>query len=106
MLPSTTLNRHRNQSLAQNSILGPLVLLCINDLLKVFIKLFAILFVDDTSVFLEAKKLIDITKILNEELAKLTLRLSANKFTLNAFESHFIFFHGPTIIFRDAIILL
>ena len=75
------------------SVLGPLFfLLCINDLPNVSL-LFAILFADDTSVFLKVKDLVEITRILNAELAKLTICLSANKLTLNSFKSHFMIFH-------------
>ena len=42
-------------------------------------KLFAILFADDTSVFLEGKDLAEIINTLNAELAKLTVWLSANR---------------------------
>ena len=65
---------------AQSSIF----LLRINDLPNVSDTLFAILFADDTSVFLEGNDLVEITHILNAELAKLTIWLSANKLTLNS----------------------
>ena len=79
----------------QGSVLGPLFfLLCINDLPNVSDTLFAILFADDTSVFLEGNDLVEITHILNAELAKLTIWLSANyKLTLNSSKSHFMIFH-------------
>ena len=46
---------------------------CINDPPNVSDTLFAILFADDTSVFLEGNDLVEITHILNAELAKLTI---------------------------------
>ena len=67
-------------------------LLCINDLPNVSDTLFAILFADD-SVFLEGNDLVEITHILNAELAKLTIWLSAKKLTLNSSKSHFMIFH-------------
>ena len=76
--------------------LGPgtsIFLLCINDLPNVSDTLFAILFADDTSVFLGESDLVEITHILNAELAKLTIWLSANKLTLNSSKSHFMIFH-------------
>ena len=78
----------------QCSVLGPLFfLLCINDLPNVSDTVFAILFADDTSIFLERKDLVELTHILNAELAKLTIWLSANKLTLNSSKSHFMIFH-------------
>ena len=68
-------------------------LLCINDLPNVSDTLFAILFADDTSVFLEGNDLVEITHILNAELAKFAIWLSANKLTLNSSKSHFMIFH-------------
>ena len=86
----------------QGSILGPLFfLLCINDLPNVSEKLFAILFADDTSVFLEGKDLAEITNTLNAELAKLTVWLSANKLTLNTSKSHFMNFHHAKLKSSD-----
>ena len=64
-------------------------------------KLFAILFADDTSVFLEDKNLAEITNTLNAELAKLTVWLSANKLTLNTSKSHFMIFHRAKLKSSD-----
>ena len=86
----------------QGSILGPLFfLLYINNLPNVSEKLFAILFADDTSVFLEGKDLAEITNTLNAEHAKLTVWLSANKLTLNTSKSHFMIFHRAKLKSSD-----
>ena len=86
----------------QGSILGPLFfLLCISDLPNVSEKLFAILFADDTSVFLDGKDLAEITNTINAELAKLTVWLSANKLTLNTSKSHFMTFHRAKLKSSD-----
>ena len=78
----------------QGSVPSPLFfILCINDLPNVSDTLFAILFADNTSVFLERNALVEITHILNAELAKLTTWLSANKLTLNSSKSNFMIFH-------------
>ena len=57
-----------------------LFLLCINDLPNVSDTLFAILFADNTSDFLERNALVEITHILNAELAKLTTWLSTHSY--------------------------
>ena len=70
-----------------------IIFLCINDLPNLSDTLFAILFADDTSVFLEGKDLVEITYILNAELAKLTIWLSASELIVNSCKSHFMIFH-------------
>ena len=67
-------------------------LLCFNDLPNVSDTLFAILFADDTSVFLEGNDLVETTHIINAELAKLAIWLSANKLSLNSSNLHFMIF--------------
>ena len=88
-----------NKNIQQNKII--ILCLCINDLPNVSEKLFAILFADDTSVFLEGKDLAEITNTLNAELAKLTVWLSANKLTLNTSKSHFMIFHRAKLKSSD-----
>ena len=82
----------------QGSILGPILfILYINDLSSASSILFPILFADDTSVFIEGKKLEDTIQILNTELEKITNWLSANKLTINSIKSHYMVFHRARI---------
>ena len=82
----------------QVSVLGPLFfLICINDLPNVSDKLFSTLFADDTSVFIEGKNIDEVIRILNTELAKLTVWLAANKLTLNIKKSNFMIFYRARI---------
>ena len=68
----------------QGSILGPpFFILYINDSSNVSDVLFAILFADDTSVYIEAENESSVISILNEELKKINTWLKANKLTLN-----------------------
>ena len=70
--------------LPQESILGPLLfILFIDDFSKASKLFFTILFVDDTSVFLEDKEYTKLVEILNEELNKVTIWLNANKLMIN-----------------------
>ena len=78
----------------QGSILGPLLfILQMNDLTNSSKLLFAILFADDTSVFLEGKEYTHLIEMLNSELKKLTIWLNANKITVNVKKTHYMVFH-------------
>ena len=69
---------------SQGFILGPLLfILNINDLENISETLFSILFVDDTTVLIEAENLTSVIHITNQELDKLTIWLIANKLILN-----------------------
>ena len=70
-----------------------LFLIYINNLANASEKLFAILFADDTSVFMEHTNLDELSDLLNIELAKLSIWLASNKLTLNTDKSHFVIFH-------------
>ena len=68
----------------QGSILGPILfLLYINDLASVSEKLFAILFADDSNMFLTGKHPNDLVTIMNEEIIHVTYWLTVNKLSLN-----------------------
>ena len=75
----------------QGSILGPLLfLLHINDLCNVSKRLFALLFADDSNMFLSGKKTDDLIRMMNEELIKVVDWLQINSLSLNLNKTHFI----------------
>ena len=67
----------------QGSILGPLFLFYINDMIHTSKKLFYILFADDSNAFFSGKRLEDIFTTINQELSTLTNWLLANRLTIN-----------------------
>ena len=86
----------------QGSILGPLLfILQMNDLTNSSKFFFAILFSDDTSVFLEGTEYTHLIKILNYELEKLTIWINANKLTVNVKKTHYMVFHRARIKTQD-----
>ena len=54
---------------------------------------FAILFADDTSVFLDGKEYTKLVEILNEEVNKITIWLNANKLMINVKKTHYMVYH-------------
>ena len=68
----------------QGSIMGPLLfLLCVNDIANVSTSLLAILFADDTNVFLTGNNIDQMIEIMNGELNNVFLWLNSNKLSLN-----------------------
>ena len=80
----------------QGSVLGPILfLIYINDIHKSSEILKFHLFADDTSIFYSHKDLRNVEMTLNNELAKVSEWLIANKLTLNVSKSNFVIFHPP-----------
>lgn len=79
----------------QGSILGPLLfLLYINDLANVSEKLFALLFADDSNMFLSGKNIDELVNSMNIEMEKVTDWLNVNKLSLNLKKTHYMIFRG------------
>ena len=86
----------------QGSILGPLLfLLYINDIVHSSELLRFTLFADDTSLFYSHKSAQQATKILNDELAKISNWLAANKLSLNVGKSKLLVFNNKKNIKID-----
>ena len=82
---------HIKFGVPQGSVLGPLLfLLYINDMPLTSSTLKFHLFADDTSIFFSHNKLEELESIVNNELAKVSDWLIANKLTLNVDKSNFI----------------
>ena len=75
----------------QGSILGPLLfIIYMNDFSKASELLFAILFADDTNIFLEGMSYNKIILEMNTELYKIETWLAANRLTLNVNKTHYM----------------
>ena len=81
----------------QGSILGPLLfLLFVNDLTQ-STSLDPIMFADDTNLFYSNKNIDTLFEIVNKELIKINTWFQANKLSLNANKTKYIFFHKPRL---------
>ena len=77
----------------QGSVLGPLLfLIYINDKSSCSQLLSFILYADGTNLFLSHHDIETLIRIMNEELKKVTLRLTANKLSLNVNKTHLMIF--------------
>ena len=78
----------------QGSALGPLLfLIFVNDLQKSTKFLDPIMFADDTNLFYSNKDINTLFKIANEELNEISEWFRANKLSINAGKTKYIFFH-------------
>ena len=89
----------------QGSILGPLLfLLYINDIVYSSNVLKFTLFADDTSLFYSHKNAQQATKILNDELEKISEWLAANELSLNVGKSKLLVFNNKKKVKIDIIL--
>ena len=80
----------------QGSILGPLLfLLYINDFSNSSQTLDFHIFADDSNLFYANKSLIELEKVVNNELISIHSWLCANKLVLNIDKSNIVVFHPP-----------
>ena len=59
--------------------------------------MFAILFADDTSVFIEGTNYDKVIDILNSELEHIDVWLRANQLTINVKKTHYMMFQRATV---------
>ena len=77
----------------QGSILGPLLfLIYINDLAMISNKFFALLFADDSNIFMSGKNPEELIRSMNEEMKTVVDWLNLNKLSLNLGKTHFMLF--------------
>ena len=78
----------------QGSILGPLLfLIYVNDLCKASSEISAVMFADDTNLFLSNKNITNLFTTMNTELKKITEWFKANKLSLNVSKTKYSLFH-------------
>ena len=77
----------------QRSILGPLLFLIFVNDLKKSTSLDPIMFADDTNLFYSHKNIKSLFETVNKELANISTWFQANKLSLNANKTKYIFFH-------------
>ncbi len=89
----TSIRRNISCGVPQGSIRGPLLfLIYINDLSQVSNKHFAVLFADDSNMFITGKNILELAKSMNEELQKVSQWLKTNKLSLNIPKTHYMVF--------------
>ncbi len=74
------INKLKAGGVPQGFILGPLLfLIYINDLSQVSNKPFAVIFADDSNMFITGKNILELAKSMNEELQKVSGWWKTNK---------------------------
>ena len=82
----------------QGSILGPkLFILYINDIVQVSDILKLIIFVDDTNAFCSGDNVIEVAKIVSNELNKLKVWFDINKLSLNVSKTNYMLFSNSKL---------
>ena len=106
------INGHSSEKLAiscgvpQGSVLGPLLfLIYISDLPNVSRYLSFFLFADDTNIYFKHCDLIQLQKIMNQELKKVRKWLDANRLSLNIDKTNLVVFHSPQIKLVEPVII-
>ena len=86
--------RNVNCGVPQGSIIGPLFFIVfMNDIFYASELLLNVLYADDTSIFLSHKDLQTLVQSMNNEMKHISLRLKANKLTLNSEKTYYMVFH-------------
>lgn len=82
----------------QGSILGPLLfLIYVNDICNSSQLLTAVMFADDTNLFMCGKNIQDLFSSMNSELEKVSVWFKVNKLSLNVDKTKFSLFHSPRL---------
>ena len=74
-----------------------MIIIDINDFSRASEKLFSILYIDDTTVFIEGYEYDKLIEIMNNEMKKFDIWLQANCLVINLEKTHYMVFHRAGI---------